>query len=931
MVSLEKLTIGFIGIGIAGSLGAETVKILCENNADYIKKIYVKNRDTKDSIKCVDEFLKNIVNPASCKFDVERSDVKTMVDNCDIIVTGFETSFGAKTGKTITVDNNIRQKLFNGNVNALYDEEKDSKVMQQGLAKALAGYKGLMINATNPPEAMCYWMQKLAGLSEDQIIGFMPDTGRYNTACINAFKRNNPSSYNDINLENKEKLLTKIETDFAKFYYDSIVKEISEKNSGLYTNLRELIIDKTDLDGLAKDIKGKFYKAYERKEEKLKEGINEIADVIAERFNEIYISTHKRQKIGNIKEVFRDQIKKYHESLYDSIKEDALEGIYRGFVLGEHSPNLIGVTSKITWPTNWNASDLKEFNSNIEQTTRDWGPEEVKYYGSTGQECAHHLVKLIKRIYQEQKGTLSEKEYMRYCVQTHYLNLPARIQQKIQAKVNGKVNLESIFTGVPVWFRTAQDKSGRTRIRSFIDPRFDAKYGHIVSDPREIAEKDLEYLNQKHNDFAFKESIQREKLPRGEVISRLLSEEEEKAFMNCIEETVFGYAGKGARLLEINLLNSIHGKPRYLAENEIVAVFANRSSDFLLIESGMCRMIDPSKKANSPWLYKEGIDKKGLKYIVRKSDGKYKAFNITCAAVNDNKLAIITQTENKSSLNLYELPYLSSLDDILKNECEIKERHISLNKKGKIQGLAVSSDSIYLAYSQKIQKQKINWDDTGGLERQLKEKPLEFDRFGPEQKIRTLTEHNGHIFCGLNDGTVKELDSNLQEIYTYDTNAKIGINKVRVVDFNGEQQLFVMGKDGTLHRWIGKKKENPLKYDAPCFDIELKKEFIKSEGTQKAKDALFIYTVGDNKNSILQYINKEDNKLELRSKIPTAARAGLEDIVIAESNTLYLIPESFGVTRICNIHTQPDWPGILDISSLETKDLLGILLAKYRI
>ncbi len=88
----------------------------------------------------------------------------------------------------------------------------------------------------------------------------------------------------------------------------------------------------------------------------------------------------------------------------------------------------------------------------------------------------------------------------------------------------------------------------------------------------------------------------------------------------------------------------------------------------------------------------------------------------------------------------------------MKNECEIKERHITLNKEGTIQGVAFSNDSIYLTYSRKIQKHEIDWADNKGMERQLKEKPVEFDRFEPEQKIRTLTEHNGRIFCGLTTG-----------------------------------------------------------------------------------------------------------------------------------------------------------------------------------
>jgi len=231
--SLEnKLKIGFIGIGADGSIGAETVKELCLRNLDYIETIYVKNRDNTQSVQKVTEFINKIL-PLGKQKKVEYAETSTMKQKCDIIVTGFETTFGANTKSDIQIDSTFRQRLFNGNIHALYDadeKDKDGKTIQEGLITSLKGYKGLVINATNPIEGMSYWMQELIGLSKDQIIGFLPDSYRFNLECEKKLKSVN-LEYAKVKLTDKKTLKKEISDKFGDLY-DAIKKRL-QKNIAL--------------------------------------------------------------------------------------------------------------------------------------------------------------------------------------------------------------------------------------------------------------------------------------------------------------------------------------------------------------------------------------------------------------------------------------------------------------------------------------------------------------------------------------------------------------------------------------------------------------------------------------------------------------------------------------------------------------------------
>lgn len=187
---LEKLTIGFIGIGGYGSLGLETVRKLYDADKgglqSNIRKIYIKNTDTPKSLAVMEEFTRKVLN---CKNrDVEYGSVETMVRDCDIIVLGFEKSFGTKTGANIPLDAYIRQNLLKGNVEELLKEPEKPEDIPNNLKCNLPNYKGLLIDATNPPEGMCYWLQKLYNLSKNQVIGLMPDTDRFNKLCLETYE-----------------------------------------------------------------------------------------------------------------------------------------------------------------------------------------------------------------------------------------------------------------------------------------------------------------------------------------------------------------------------------------------------------------------------------------------------------------------------------------------------------------------------------------------------------------------------------------------------------------------------------------------------------------------------------------------------------------------------------------------------------------------
>lgn len=944
--SLEKLTIGFIGIGADGSVGAETVKELCLRNLDYIGKIYVKNRDNDKSREGVRNFIEKII-PLDKQKKVKLADTQTMNEECDIIVTGFETTLGAKTHGDIQIDSTFRQRLFNGNIHALYDTDEkreDGKPAQEGLINSLKGYKGLVINATNPIEGMCYWMQELIGLSKDQIIGFLPDSYRFNLECEKKLKQSD-ADYKNIDPTQKEALESRISKDFACLHRN-INNEIIKKYCIEET---DLLFDDLSRNTLRENLKNYFMQKYN--ETKLADTeIKEIAKIFAKEFISIY-ENKKGKKLGDandIQDIFDAALIEFHEKIYDTVKEWQLKA-GKGFILGEHSPNLIGITS----PTGKEvlAKDLDK----LESLTTRYGVELMKYYGATGAECSRYMADMIERTYHEinsdgkhakEHKDFLDKEYCKHrsCVQSHYINLPARVINGLDGKFKDRI--KGIFTGVPVWFRTVQTEEkdnmrGKTvtkaRIRSFLDPRFDTEYIHST-DRRRDAKKDKDYLIKKHYDFAFHSEIDPARLPKEKIESllteditqngKIIEKKEEGRFADCIRETILGEKEKGAKLLETILNYETNKKinpdarPRYLVENDLLAVFANGSNQFLFIESGLCKEGGETKNTHASWLYMKGFDDKILTEVTR-SDGRHVALNARAIAANKNKLAVATYGNKKNHLHLYQFPHLNSMEDILENIRNVTEIHLEISKEEGIEFLALADTAVYSATDNTIRKREIETNKKTGS-RSLKETPVKFES---NLKITTLKEYDGHIFCGFKNGTIKEFDSDLKEIETYETNnTHSAIGKIKIIEFNGIKQVYAMNKKGSLYRWIGKSKKEILKSERPCFDINIKKIFNKNKDIEENK--LFMYIAGDNNDKIHQYTYDKDDNLILSRIFQNNIGSGLEDIVATKNDRLYLISTK-DIAQICNLE-KPEYPEILHKHKIETNCLLGLLLVKYR-
>lgn len=437
---------------------------------------------------------------------------------------------------------------------------------------------------------------------------------------------------------------------------------------------------------------------------------------------------------------------------------------------------------------------------------------------------------------------------------SYHIKIPQSLRKELQEKYN--IDLEGVCLGVPVEFY--QDAEGRRRAR--------INEEYLGNDSHELKLEGL-FPGSEYNEIV--------------------------AWQDCLRTTA-------VKTIEAILLKNKEQRYRFLEETDTNVIKAVYHNELLVTE----------KKNKTKRI---SIKEKSRRGFIKP--------DIACFATYKNKLAVVTMGV-KRLLHAYEFPNVQ-LEDLVKGTaCEAIAQADSAaeitGKDAQINFMSLNDDKVYFTEDYAVERKKINWGRAGNsICVSFRDEPVCRYELKENAEILSFLEQNNIIFCGLSNGSIIELDSNLKEIKKYKTGNDASIKKIKQIKFKKKTFLFAMNDAGEIYKFTdnlkGEKINDSKKYD---FDVMLEKS--------KDEELLCMYAVNEARDIEQAYYS--DDIFTISKTIDQKFGKNLKEIFLTESGEIYLISKAGVKIRDTEGNTQD-----ISLNEFEDKILDKLLVVKQRV
>ena len=258
-------------------------------------------------------------------------------------------------------------------------------------------------------------------------------------------------------------------------------------------------------------------------------------------------------------------------------------------------------------------------------------------------------------------------------------------------------------------------------------------------------------------------------------------------------------------LLETVILNEIEKKPRYLVENKAFVVRKVGDSKLYLFDFA---------SDNQPWC----LFAQNTELICSETNKKgQRQAEVSCFAVDANRIAAVS-CGYRRTLHTWTLPNVSL--DYLLGETEeqagksmiIEETHTDIGEHktgGRINFIGLQNNTAYLAEDNSVEKAELFPFRTSAK-----------TKFNG-RILWSLFCGEGRVYCGFSDGTIEEMDEDLNQIKVYKTGEDSTIKGIKSINFNGHVYLFGINNNKELFQWKDRQLISHQATNAACFDAQI--------------------------------------------------------------------------------------------------------------